>query len=50
MTGMTDGSCFGEYFHRILGPPASEMSRANTLFGNAEFRYIVLPTTMGEPS
>src|SRR5690606_890929 len=36
ITGMTDGSCFGEYFQMTFGPVGSEMSMAKTLFGNAE--------------
>ena len=48
ITGMTFGSCFGSYFHRIL--PSWFRSSANTVLGNGAFRYMTLPMTSGSPS
>src|SRR6267154_1405532 len=47
ITGITDGSCFGSYFHLIVW---SSRFNAQTLFGNAEWTYSVSPMTRGPPS
>src|SRR5262249_395265 len=48
ITGMTVGSCFGSYFHRICA--FLLRSSANTLFGNGVWTYMTSPTTRGPPS
>src|SRR6478735_2806912 len=45
--GITAGSCFGSYFHRIF---CVSRSIAKTLLGNGECRYILPSMTRGEPS